>query len=201
MDDMGVADAFYTVLSVGIVLIAALAVSSVVLSTTAGQGKEAAAQLGDFGAGGMKQGLYSFYYAVDEARSDYMSGDPGDIVLARLASEGADEAIDFNAGTAPPSAPGTMGTVIWSGYLYVPKDGTYELELASTGAAWVWVDGSMVAENHYTRTAPSKNFTLELARGHHAFKAKYFYPELGTASCSLSWKQGGGMHAVGTFYR
>lgn len=75
MDDSGVADAFYTVLSIGIVLVAALAVSGVVLSATAGQGKDAGARLADYGEG-REKGLYSFYYAVDEARSDYASGDP-----------------------------------------------------------------------------------------------------------------------------
>jgi hypothetical protein len=201
MDDSGVADAFYTVLSIGIVLVAALAVSGVVLSATVGQGKDADARLADFGAGGMKEGLYSFYYAVDTSRSDYLSGDPDDIVLKRLASEGADKAIAFNASTAPPSAPGTMGALIWSGFLYVPADDNCEFELSSPGAAWLWVDGSMVAGNHFSDKVQSKKLALKLSKGYHAFKAKYFYPELRSASCSLSWKQGGRMVPVMSFYR
>jgi hypothetical protein len=197
MDDWGVADAFYTVLSIGIVLVAALAVSGVVLSATAGQGRDAMPAY----SGGTREGLYSFYYAVDEAKSDYLSGDPGDIVLRRLASEGTEKAIAFNASTAPPSAPGTAGAVIWSGSLYVPADGDYELELSSLGLAWLWVDGSMVADNPFSDTVVSKELTLQLSKGYHPLKAKYFYAELSSASCSLCWKQGGQMVPVSPLYR
>jgi hypothetical protein len=199
MDDSGVADAFYTVLSIGIVLVAALAVSGVVLSSIE-QGRDVDAGIADFG-GGMKGGLYSFYYAVDGPRSDYLSGDPDDIVLERLAQEGADKAIAFNASTAPPAAPDTMGAVIWSGFLYAPDDGDYELELSGRGAAWLWVDGSMVGGNNFFDTAWSKGLALKLSKGYHAFKAKYFYPELRSASCSLSWMQGGRMVPMSSFYR
>ncbi len=201
MDDSGVADAFYTVLSIGIVLVAALAVSTVVLSATAGQGKDAGALLADYGArGGLKPGLYSFYYAVDGPQSDYTSGDPSDIVLKRLVSEGTDAAIAFNASTAPPAAPDTMGAVIWSGFLYAPEDGDYELELDSAGAAWLWVDGHMVADNGFSGTARQKEFTLKLSKGYHALKAKYFYPGLSSSSCTLSWRKGGRMVPLGSLY-
>lgn len=201
MDDSGVADAFYTVLSIGIVLVAALAVSGVVLSATMGQGKDADARLADFGAGGMKKGLYSFFYAVDGANSDYLSGDPDDVVLRRLSLEEVDGAIAFNASTAPPSAPGTMGAVIWSGYVYVPLDGSYTFELRSTGGSWLWVDGCIVAENRLPLAPQVKTFILYLTKGYHPLKAKYFYPEQRLASCSLSWQQGGRMVPVSSFYR
>ncbi|HTX44386.1 MAG TPA: PA14 domain-containing protein [Methanocella sp.] len=195
MDDSGVADAFYTVLSIGIVLVAALAVSGVVLSSVE-QGRDPG--LADLG--GMEKGLYSFYYAVDGPRSDYLSGDPDDIVPERLSREGADEAVAFNASVAP-SAPGAMAAVLWSGFLYVPSDGAYELQLSSAGQAWVWVDGVIVAANRDPAVVQVSPFTLQLSRGYHPFKAKYFYPELRLASCSLSWKQGGRMVTVGSFYR
>jgi hypothetical protein len=202
MDDAGVADAFYTVLSIGIVLVAALAVSGVVLSATAGQGMDAGARLADYGApGGLKPGIYSFYYAVDGPQSDPGSGDPDDIVLRRLASEGTDAAIAFNASTAPPATPETMGAVIWSGFLYAPADGDYELELSGAGAAWLWVDGRMAADNGFSDTARKKELTLELSKGHHAIKVKYFYPELSASSCTLSWKQSGRMVPLGPLYR
>lgn len=198
MDDSGVADAFYTVLSIGIVLVAALAVSGVVLSATVEQGKDA--RIADFVAGGMKEGLYSFYYTVDIPRSDYLSGDPDDIVLKRLALEGTVDSLAFNAHTAP-SAPGMMGAVLWSGYVYVPSEGSYAFELGSTGQAWLWVDGNIVAANRYPIARQVKPFTLQLSKGYHPFKAKYFYPELRSASCSLSWDQGGRMVPVSSFYR
>lgn len=199
MDDSGVADAFYTVLSIGIVLVAALAVSGVVLSATVEQGRDAS--MAGLGASGMKEGLYSFYYAVDGSRSDYLSGDPDDIVLKRLASEGADEAIAFNASAVPPSAPGTAGAIIWSGYVYVPSDGSYAFELSSAGQAWLWVDGNVAAANRLPAAGQVNPFTLQLSKGYHSFKAKYFYPELPSASCSLSWNQGGRMVPVRSFYR
>jgi hypothetical protein len=200
MDDSGVADAFYTVLSIGIVLVAALAVSGVVLSATVGQGKDADARLANFGAGGMKKGLYSFYYTVDGSRGIYLSGDPDDVVPKRLAREGTDDSLAFNASTAP-AAPGTMGAVLWSGYVYVPSNGSYAFELSSAGQAWLWVDGNFVAANRLPIVRQVKPFTLQLSKGYHPFKAKYFYPELRSASCSLSWKQGGRMVPVRSFYR
>jgi len=130
-----------------------------------------------------------------------LSGGPDDIVLKRLASEGTEEAIAFNASAAPLSAPRTSGAVIWSGYLYVPADVNCEFELSSLGAAWLWVDGSMVASNHFSDMVRSQKLALKLSKGYHAFKAKYFYPELSSASCSLSWKQGGRMVTVSSFYR
>jgi len=60
MDDSGVADAFYTVLSIGIVLVAAIAVSAVVLSTTTRQGGDAAAQIAGYGEQGLSKGLIAF---------------------------------------------------------------------------------------------------------------------------------------------
>jgi hypothetical protein len=197
MDDSGVADAFYTVLSIGIVLVAALAVSGVVLSATAGQGGDA---MPDY-SGGTREGIYSFYYAVDSAKSDYLSGDPGDIVLRRLASEGTENAIAINASTASPSAPDTDGAVIWSGFLYVPADGNYELELSSLGQAWLWVDGGIVAANRLPVARQVTPVTLQLTKGYHPLKAKYFYPELSSASCSLCWKQGGHIVPVSPLYR
>ncbi len=198
MDDTGIADAFYTVLSIGIVLVAALAVSGVVLSSVE-QGRGAADRLA--GQGGVKPGLYSFYYAVDGPRSDLKSGDASDIVLKRLACEGVDGAIAFNASAAPPAAPLAMGAVIWSGYLYAPSDGDYMLRLSGNGAAWLWVDGDMAAGGRFSENGRPKELELKLSKGRHAFKAKYVYQDLSSASCSLSWKQGRDFVPVRPFYR
>jgi hypothetical protein len=201
MDDSGVADAFYTMLSIGIVLVAAIAVSGVVLSATVKQGDDAGARMAELGAGGLKKGLYGFYYAVDGARSDYLSGDPNDIVLQRLALEKADDVIAFNASVAPADAPKPLGTALWSGYLYVPAEGDYMFELESAGQAWLWIDGGLTADNRLPIVPQVKTFTLHLAKGYHPLKAKYFYPDVRLSSCSLYWNQGSQYVPVKSFYR
>lgn len=201
MDDSGVSDAFYTVLSIGIVLIAAIAISGVVLSATMKQGEEAGAEMAGYGTnGGMMKGLYCFYYAIDRANSDYLSGDPDEIALQRLAVENTVDAIDFNRSAAPQNAPGQMGVVLWSGYLYAPAQGSYAFELRSAGEAWLWVDGNMAANNSRP-TSQAKAFTLQLAKGYHPLKAKYFYADMNAASCSLYWSQGSQPVLVKSFRR
>jgi hypothetical protein len=201
MDDRGVADAFYTVLSIGIVLVAAIAVSGVVLSATTTQGDEAAAQMAGYGDSGLKKGLYCFYYEVDGTRSDAASGDSDSIVFQRLALERAEDVIAMNFSAAPPGAPTSSGAALWSGYLYVPESGSYEFELKSAGQAWLWIDGSLAADNRKPISPQSNRFALYLTKGNHPIKAKYFYPELRMASCSLDWELDGHFVPVNAFYR
>jgi hypothetical protein len=201
MDDSGVADAFYTVLSIGIVLVAAIAVSAVVLSTTTKQGGEAAAQMAGYGEQGLSKGLYCFYYAVDSSHSNLASGDPDDIVLQRLSLERIDSAIALDSSSALDDAPDTMGMALYSGYLYAPESGSYRLELTSSGQAWLWVDGSIAADNRVPLVPQSKAFTLYLSKGNHPLKLKYFYPDIRSASCHLNWEQDGAFVPVRSFNR
>ncbi len=201
MDDSGVADAFYTVLSIGIVLVAAIAVSAVVLSTATRQGGEAAAQMAGYGEQGLSKGLYCFYYAVDGQRSDVASGDPDDIVLKSLSLERTESVIAIGPASAPEDAPDSMGMALYSGYLYVPEGGSYNLELDSAGQAWLWIDGTIVANNRAPAISQSKAFTLSLTKGNHPLKLKYFYPDIRAASCSLKWEQGGTLVPVTSFSR
>lgn len=201
MDDSGVADAFYTVLSIAIVMMAAIAVSGVVLSATMKQGREAGSEVADFGDGGMEKGLYGFYYAVDGAQSSPLSGDPDDIVLKKLALERVDGLISFNSNTAPASAPSKQGAVIWSGYLYVPADGDYLFEVRSEGKAWAWLDGKPVANGMAGAFLPSRTFSLQLTKGYHPLKVKFYYSDIRSASCSLLWQQDGRMVPVDSLYR
>ena len=201
MDDAGVADAFYTVLSIGIVLVAAIAVSGVVLSTTGRQGAQAAAALAGYGDSGLSKGLYCFYYKADSGHSDFASGDPDDIVLQRQSLERTDQSIALNFSTIPSTAPPGNGMALWSGYLYIPAAGSYTLELKSSSQAWLWIDGSEAAENNKPATSQTKTFTLALTKGNHQLKLKYFYVDKGTASCSLRWLQGGTFVPVTSFNR
>ncbi len=201
MDDSGVADAFYTVLSIAIVMTAAIAVSGVVLSTATRQGNEAGAQVASFGNDGMQKGLYALYYAVDTQRSDYSSGDPNGIVLKKLVLEKTDGTIALNASSLPPGAPATQGVVLWSGYCYAKAAGNYVFELKSMSQAWLWIDGELVASNVGPGFSSPKTVTLHMETGYHTIKLKFFYPEAGLAFCTLSWQQGSQMVPVGPLYR
>ena len=201
MDDSGVADAFYTALSIGIVLVAAIAVSGIVLSVTTKQGDEAGARMADFGAGGMQKGVYGFYYTVDGTQGDLSSGDPDDIVLRKPALEAVEDEVSFGPGTARPGVPQAMGAIIWSGYLFVPSDGDYDLELDSYGQSWLWMDGTMIADNPLPGVQREVAFTLRLAKGCHPLKAKYFYPDVRQASFGLYWREGGRFVTAMPFYR
>jgi hypothetical protein len=201
MDDSGVADAFYTLLSIAIVLVAAIAVSGVVLSSTVKQGKDVGDRISSFGDTVMKKGLYGFYYAVDAGRSDFSSADPNDIVLRKLVYERADTVISFNKSSAPKAMPVTNGAVIWSGYLNIPADGDYVLELGGSGRIWLWLDGKQLEYGFFSGANPSTTFTLHLTKGFKPLKIKFAYQSLNAANCNLSWQHDGHMDPVNTFVR
>jgi hypothetical protein len=201
MDDLGVADAFYTLISIAIVMMAALAVSGVVLSTTMKQGKDVSDRMSGYGESGMEKGSYGFYYSVDTDRSDFNSVDPNGIVLKKLVAERDDITIDLTRSSAPPAAPGNNGAVIWSGYIYVPSEDDYVFELKGQGCAWMYLDHKQVAYCSFSESVPRANFTQHLAKGYRPFKLKFAYQNLSTASCTLCWQQGENMVRVSAFYR
>ncbi len=204
-DDQGVADAMYTVISVAIVMILAIAVSGVVLSTTMRQSEGVGSQVTAYDAGGMRKGACAFYYAVDAPGSNFASSDPNDIVLKSSEGEGTDLSISFNAASAPANAPRNDGCIIWSGYVYAPSDGTYAFRLASSDGSWLWVDGSKAIDNHGQHGAQAIDSSgIPLTKGYHTIKVRYFYRYISTASCTLSWnsgRAGSPMETIGTLYR
>jgi hypothetical protein len=205
MDDKGVADAMYTVMSVAIVMVLAIAVSGVVLSTTMKQSDDVNSQVTAYDAGGMRKGACVFYYTVDALASDFSSGDPNDIVLKSSEGERTDLSVAFSAANAPDNAPGNDGCVIWSGYVYAPSDGTYMFQLASSDGSWLWVDGSQAIDNHGQHGMQAiKSSGIQLTKGYHTVKVRYFYRSIQAASCTLSWDSGaagGMMETIGTLYR
>ena len=195
-DDRGIADAMYTMMSVAIVMMLAIAVSAVVLSTTMKQGKDMSSRVSAYDAGGMRKGSCAFYFAVDAAGSDFASIDPNAIVLKSSAGETYDASIAFNAASAPSKAPRSDGCIIWSGYVYVAADGTYVFQLASSDGSWLWIDDSLAIDNHGQHGIQSiRSSGIALTKGYHLVKVRYFYRDLSGASCALSWDSG---HA-GTF--
>ena len=195
-DDRGIADAMYTMMSVAIVMMLAIAVSGVVLSTTMKQGKDVSSRVAAYDTGGMRKGACAFYFAVDAASSDFASSDPNAIVLKSSAGETYDTSVAFNVASAPAKAPRSDGCIIWSGYVYAPADGSYVFQLASSSGSWLWVDDSPAIDNHGLHGLQTiKSSGIALTKGYHLVKVRYFYRDLQSASCALSWDSG---HA-GTF--
>ncbi|MCD1294778.1 hypothetical protein CUJ83_07170 [Methanocella sp. CWC-04] len=202
MDDSGIADAFYTILSVSLVVIMGIAISGVILSAASRQSNESGVQLSEFASQGMKKGLYGYYYHVDTTGTDYLSADPNDILFKRMASERIDEIISFNVSNKPLNVPDNDGSVIWTGYLYVPKDGAYKFELESCDGSWLWIDGSMIADNHGVHGPVAiQSPDIQLSGGYHTIKVRYFYRDINNARCMLSWNLNGQMGPVYSLYR
>jgi hypothetical protein len=205
MDDKGVADAMYTVMSVAIVMVLAIAVSGVILSTTMKQSEAVGSQVTAYDAGGMRKGACVFYYTVDAPGSDFASSDPNDIVLKSSEGERTDLSVAFSVDSAPSNAPASDGCIIWSGYVYAPSDGTYTLRLASSDGSWLWVDGSQYIDNHGQHGMQSIDSSgIPLTKGYHTIKVRYFYRSIEAASCTLSWDSGhagGPMETIGALYR
>jgi hypothetical protein len=184
-DDRGIADAFYTVLSAGIVLLAGLAISSVVLNTATHQGQAVADRLDAPGGTGLKKGLYTFYYVADQS-ADFASSDPGRIPPGSFIALRPEPAIAISKTSLPPDAPTAGGMAIWAGYIYVDRAGDYTFELESVDGSWLWVDGVLIADNHGIH--PKKTVysaSIHLAEGRHAVKARYFYTLADNAWCHV----------------
>jgi hypothetical protein len=183
-DDRGIADAFYTVLSTGIVLLAGLAISSVVLNAATHQGQAVAGRL-DVPGAGYQKGLYAFYYTADKS-ADFSSADPGRIPPGGYIRLRTEPGVALSKSGLPSDAPASGGLIIWTGYVYVERAGDYKFMLESTDGAWLWVDGTMIADNHgiHAKTAVYSP-TAHLSAGYHAFKARYFYTSEDSAWCHI----------------
>jgi hypothetical protein len=190
-DDRGIADAFYTVLSAGIVLLAGLAISAVVLNVAAHQGQAAADRLDATGGTGLKRGLYTFYYAADPG-ADFSSADPGRIPPGDFVGLYPEPSIALNGPGLPPGAPASGGLAIWAGYVSAGEAGDYVFELESVDGSWLWVDGILVADNHGIH--PKKavySAAVHLDAGRHSIKARYFYTSAESAWCHVLFSAGG----------
>ncbi len=190
-DDRAIADAFYTVLSTGIVVMAGLAISAIVLGMAGQQGKAVAGQVEGIGQAGMEKGLYAFYYTVDVS-GDLSSSDPartppGDYLCTRT-----DPGISLDRSSLPGNAPASGGMSIWAGYVAIRVPGDYIFRLESTDGSWLWVDGSLVADNHGVHPSSTVYSTaIRLSEGCHVIKAKCFYTDADSASCHVSIGTGG----------
>jgi hypothetical protein len=190
-DDRAIADAFYTVLSAGIVVMAGLAISAVVLGMAGQQGKAVAGQIGGIGEAGMEKGLYAFYYTVDVS-GDLSSSDPGLIPPGDYLCTRTDSGISLDRSALPGNAPASGGMAVWAGYVAIREPGDYTFRLESADGSWLWVDGSLIADNHGVHPSSTVySIPVHLSAGYHAIKAKCFYTDANTASCHISVGTGG----------
>jgi hypothetical protein len=184
-DDRGIADAFYTVLSAGIVLLAGLAISSVVLNAATHQGEAVAGRLDTPGGTGLTGGLYTFFYTADPS-ADFSSADPGQVLPGRFVALRPEPGITLGSAGLPAGSPATGGLAIWAGYLYVDSAADYTFELESVDGSRLWVDGVLLADNHGVH--PKKavySVPVYLDAGRHAVKARYFYTDARSAWCHV----------------
>ncbi len=182
-DDTGIADAFYTVLSVGMVLLAGLAISSVVLSLAAHHGQAVADQLDVSGSTGLTRGLYAFYYAADPS-SDFSSADPGRILPGGLVAMRSEPSISLSSSGLPQGAPASMGMVIWAGYIYLDIPNYYAFLTESADGSWLWVDGVLAVDNSGIHPQKSvRGASIHLEAGLHSIKVRYFYTDAQNAWC------------------
>jgi hypothetical protein len=189
-DDRGIADAFYTVLSIGIVLLAGLAISSVVLNTATHQSQALADRLDTPGSTGLKKGLYTFYYAADQS-ADYTSADPGMIPPGSFVTMRPEPSIALSPAGLPAGAPASGGIAIWAGYIHIDVAGDYVFELESVDGSWLWVDGIIIADNHGVHIKKAVySDTVHLEAGRHTIKVRCFYTDAQNAWCRVLFNAG-----------
>lgn len=176
MDDQGISDAFFTVMSIGIVVLAGILIASTVLTFAGSQASAAADRLKGLQEPGMETGLNAFYYTIDPAASDLSSADPNKIPPASYITRRTDTAVSVVASTLPDTAPGSNGMVIWTGYIIIPVEGDYTFTLESAGGSWLWIDGRLTADNYgdHPRTSVC-SAPVHLSAGQHKIKARYYY--------------------------
>ncbi len=198
--DQGVADAFYTVLSIGIVVLAGTAIAAVVLGVAGQQGKAVADRLDGPGGTALKKGVYAFYYAVGQP-ADYASADPGQVPPGDLVATRSEPSISLGSSGLPPGMPPSGGMAIWTGYVVVEAAGDYIFELESAGGSWLWIDGALVADNHGVHPLKAVySPAIHLSPGRHAVRARYFYTNAGQAFCRVLIGAGGSWSPP-AFYR
>ena len=190
-DNSAIAEAFYTVLSAGIVVLAGLAVSAIVLGMVGQQSKSVSEQAAGIGDAGMTRGLLAFYYTVD-ASGDLSSPDPDNILPGDFILTRTDPGISLDRSSLPGHMPASGGMAVWAGYILIREPGDYTFRLESADGSWLWIDGALIADNHGIHPSSAVySAPVYLSAGCHAIKAKYFYTDADSASCRVSIGTGG----------
>ncbi len=83
-------------------------------------------------------------------------------------------------------------SIEWSGYLEIPREGTYKFKLGSDDGSFLFIDGEKVIENGGRHTYGELSRRVELSRGYHDLQIKYF-DWGGGATLDLQWTPPVGM--------
>jgi hypothetical protein len=65
-------------------------------------------------------------------------------------------------------------SVIWEGYLYAPRDGSYRFSASSDDGSWIYIDDVLVVDNGGRHPPVLVKKTIALTRGNHRLTVKYF---------------------------
>jgi hypothetical protein len=79
-------------------------------------------------------------------------------------------------------------TVVWTGALWVPRDGAWSFATISDQESWVEVDGRRVVENPTAGRAPLVGGPVQLQHGAHAIVVRYVHHG-GVPDVTLLWKR------------
>ena len=175
-NDEGISDAFFTVMSIGIVVVAGILIASTVLTFAGSQGKAAADRLEGLQEPAMERGVSALYYTINPSTADLSSADPNKIPPDSYVSSRTETTISTDRSSLPGEAPATNGMLIWIGYVIIPAEGDYTFTLDSAGGSWLWVDGRLIADNHGNHPRSSVcSAPVRLSAGQHRVKARYCY--------------------------
>ena len=141
----------------------------------------------------LKPGLLAEYYDLSEALSDF----PDIAADTKPAVSRVDATINIE--DSEDNVPGTTLSehfyVRWTGFVRVPKDGTYTFTINSDDGSRVFINDKEVIDNGGIHAVEEKSGDVELKSGDHKIKVEFFENE-GGAACILMWSAAGVEQAV-----
>jgi hypothetical protein len=141
----------------------------------------------------LRSGLIGEYYNVGK-KMEKMP-DLGGIFGLKPVSRHVDRMIDFGPeGSVKNFSDANLKTffaVRWTGWIKVPKDGSYTFFLKCTDMSKMWIDGKLVLEHEGKPVMEENHKTLDLKAGNHEFKVEYMHNEGDKMGCCVSWEYEG----------
>lgn len=141
----------------------------------------------------LKPGLLAEYYDLSDALSDF----PVIAAGTKPAVSRVDATINIE--DSEDDVPGTTLSehfyVRWTGFVRVPKDGTYTFTINSDDGSRVLIDDKEVIDNGGIHAMEEKSAEVALKSGDHKIKVEFFENE-GGAGCILMWSAAGVEQAV-----
>ncbi len=79
-------------------------------------------------------------------------------------------------------------SVVWEGFIYVPKDSRYVLTVSSDDGSWIYLDDSLVIDNGERHPVRNKEREIDLIKGNHKIVIRYFDAG-GRGRIDFSWRE------------